>query len=122
MTLATKSHQTLRGKASGVLNVPDRRGLDMRRAGAVTSFAFDARPHIALGIGRVAIETPSDNIRSLLLSERSLDTGRRVSAVAHGQSRAITQGIPGNAVLEILAIHRPDWRDAANAGPKGPLQ
>ena len=122
MTLPTKFDQALRGKAPGILNVPGRRGLDMRCADAVTSFAFDPRPHTASGIGCVAIETPGHNICSLCLSERSLNIGRRVSAVANGQSRAITHGIPGNPVLEILAIDRPNWRDPANAGPEGPFK
>jgi len=122
MTLATKLDQTLRGKASEVLNVLGRRGVDMRRADAVTSFAFDPRPDTSFGNGGVAIETPGNNIRGLFLSERGLSIGRRVSAVVHGQSRPITHGIPGNPVLEILAIDRPNWRDPVNARPRRPIQ
>jgi hypothetical protein len=94
----------------------------MRCTDAVTSFAFDPRPHTASGIGRVAIETFGHNIRRGCLSERSLNIGWRVSAVAHGQSRAITHGIPGNSVLEIVAIDRPNWRDPANTGSEGPFK
>jgi len=122
MTLAAKLNQTLRGKAPWILNILGRRGLDMRRSRAVASFAFDPGPHTAGGIGRVAIETPCDHIRSLFRSQSSLDVGRRLGAVAHRQSRAITHGIPGDPVLEKLPIDRTHWRDPANSGPEGPFQ
>jgi hypothetical protein len=93
----------------------------MRRSGAVASFTFDPRTHIAFGIGRMAIETLDDNIRCLFLSKRRLDISRGIGAVAKGQSRAVTHGIPGNPVLEILAIERPNWRDPANSCPEGPF-
>src|SRR5689334_3409465 len=70
----------------------------------------------------MAIETRGDNIRRLLLPQRCLNIGWRIGAVAHGQSRAITCGVPGHPVLEILAGDRSDWRDPANSRPKGPFE
>ena len=89
---------------------------------AVTPFAFDSGPHRALGIGRVAIKAPGDDIGRLLLSERRFDIGRRCGVVAHGEARAVARGIPGNAVLEIPAVDRPDRSDPAYPGPEGPFQ
>jgi hypothetical protein len=105
MALPAKLNQTLRGQAPRVLNVLNRRGLDVCGSRAVASFAFDPRPHVASGVGGVAIETPGDHTGDLFLPERGFDIGRRVHAVPDRQPRAIACRVPGNPVFEIAAFN-----------------
>src|SRR5215469_1483331 len=94
----------------------------MRRSCAVASLAFDPGPHIAFGIGCVAIEAFGDNFCRRSLAERSLYIDRRAATVADGQSRAVTRGVPRNPMLEIRAVDRPHGCDPTNSGSEGPLK
>src|SRR5215472_10918019 len=114
MTLAAELNQALRPETSRVLNVCGGWRLGMRRSRAVASLAFDPGPHIAFGIGCVAIEAFGGNFCRRSLAERSLYIGRRAATVADGQPRAVTRGVPRNPMLEIRAVDRPHGCDPTN--------